>query len=165
MSMYFLVRKCFVGLENMVARIKGVIIGCLFKKVGKNFMVYSNCYFSGLNNIEVGDNISLSRGCIILGGGGVSIGDNSLFAPYVQIYSEDHAYLDTDKDIIKQTDSIRKKITIGSGCWIGANAIILKGVTVGNRSVIAAGAVVTKDVEPNCVYGGVPARLIRRKTA
>ena len=53
---------------------------------------------------------------------------------------------------------------IGKHVWIGAGAIILRGCKIGDYSVIAAGAVVTKDVEPNTIVGGVPARLIRNRS-
>ena len=53
-------------------------------------------------------------------------------------------------------------IHIGKNVWIGANATILAGVTVGDGSVVAAGAVVAKDVEPNTVVGGVPAKFIKK---
>ena len=53
-------------------------------------------------------------------------------------------------------------IHIGKNVWIGANATVLAGVTVGDGAVVAAGAVVTKDVEPNTIVGGVPAKLIKR---
>lgn len=58
--------------------------------------------------------------------------------------------------------------TFGSGVpvidddvWIGPGVRILGDITVGNNSIIGANAVVTKDIEPNSVVGGVPARLIR----
>ena len=53
-------------------------------------------------------------------------------------------------------------IRIGDGAWLGAGVMVLGGVTVGNGCVVAAGAVVHVDTEPDTVYGGVPARLIRR---
>lgn len=49
---------------------------------------------------------------------------------------------------------------IQDGVWIGANVVILRGVTVGYRSIIAAGAVVTKNIPPDEIWGGVPARHI-----
>jgi maltose O-acetyltransferase len=55
-----------------------------------------------------------------------------------------------------------KSVFIGNGVWVGVNATILPGITIGDGCVIAAGAVVTSDCEPNCLYGGVPAKIIKR---
>lgn len=52
------------------------------------------------------------------------------------------------------------KIDIRDNCFIGFNAIIMRNVTIGPNSIVAAGAVVTKDVPPNSVVGGVPAKVI-----
>ena len=54
-----------------------------------------------------------------------------------------------------------KPVHIGKDAWIGAGATILPGVTVGDNAVVAAGAVVTKDVAPNTIVGGNPAKLIK----
>lgn len=52
------------------------------------------------------------------------------------------------------------KIIIRDNCFIGVNSIVLPGVTIGPNSIVAAGSVVTKDVLPDMVYGGNPARKI-----
>lgn len=52
------------------------------------------------------------------------------------------------------------KIVIEDNCNIGVNAIILPNVTIGKNSVIAAGAIVVKDIPPNSIAGGVPAKVL-----
>ena len=52
-------------------------------------------------------------------------------------------------------------VKIGTGAWLGARCTILPGVTVGDGAVVAAGAVVTKDVPPNALVAGVPAKIVR----
>ena len=54
-----------------------------------------------------------------------------------------------------------KPVHIGRNAWIGVGAIILPGVTIGENAVVAAGAVVTKDVAPNAIVGGNPAKFIK----
>lgn len=52
-------------------------------------------------------------------------------------------------------------IHIGKNVWIGSNATILAGVSIGDGAIVAAGAVVTKNVPPNTIVGGVPAKVIK----
>ena len=56
-----------------------------------------------------------------------------------------------------------KPIEIGHHCWIGTGAIVLQGVKIGDGAVVAAGAVVTKDIPANEVWGGVPAKYIKKR--
>ena len=57
---------------------------------------------------------------------------------------------------------VTKNIVVGDGVWIGANSTILPGVSIGDGSVVGAGSVVTKDVGPNVVVAGNPARVLKR---
>ena len=51
-------------------------------------------------------------------------------------------------------------ITIGNDVWIGAGCRILKGVTIGDRSIVGAASIVTKNVPPDTIVAGNPARII-----
>ena len=51
--------------------------------------------------------------------------------------------------------------TIGSDCWICADAVILSGVTIGHGAIVGAGAMVVRDVAPFSVVGGNPCKFIR----
>ena len=61
----------------------------------------------------------------------------------------------------RRATSHLEPILIGANVWIGANVTVTPGVTIGDGAIIAAGAVVTKDIPPNVIAGGVPAKIIR----
>ena len=52
-------------------------------------------------------------------------------------------------------------VTIEENVWIGDSAIICKGVTIGENSIIGAGAVVSRDIPPNTIAAGNPARVVK----
>lgn len=85
----------------------------------------------------------------------IIIGKNAHIARGVVIRDYDGHYIE---DASYRT---AKPITIGDNVWIGYRAMILKGVTIGNNSVVAANSVVTKNVPPNCIVAGNPAKIIR----
>jgi maltose O-acetyltransferase len=86
--------------------------------------------------------------------GGLVIGDHVDIASEVMIWTSEH-------DVNSPTmDPIEDKVVIEDYAFIGPRVIILPGVTIGRGAVVAAGAVVTKDVAPNEIVGGVPAKKI-----
>lgn len=66
------------------------------------------------------------------------------------------AYTNVDPNV-----TINGEAKIGSTCLIGANAFV-RDVTLGDFVTVGAGSVVVKDVEPDCVVAGVPAKVIRQ---
>lgn len=106
---------------------------------------------------KVGKGVFINFGCTFLDQGGIEIGDGVFLAPDVKILTETHP-----EDPSVRHTLIRKPVKIGRNVWIGAGAMILPGVTVGANSIIAAGAVVTKDVAPDSIVAGVPAKFVRK---
>ncbi len=54
-------------------------------------------------------------------------------------------------------------VSVGEGALIGIGAVAIPGISIGARSVVGAGAAVTRDLPPDCVAVGVPARVIKIK--
>ena len=85
----------------------------------------------------------------------ITIGDDC-------VISHDFTIMDSDAHELEGSRNTNP-VHIGNHVWIGTRVTILNGVTVGDGAVIAAGSVVTKDVAPNSLVGGVPAKMIKSK--
>ena len=141
-----------------------------FFQCGKSFHLGERNDFRGIQNIHVGDNVSFGPDTRIWTvGAHVYIGNDVMFGPGVTIISGDHrtdlkgkpmrAVLPSEK--LAEND---QDVVVEDDVWIGSNATILKGARIPRGSVIASGAVVTKRLDgENCIWGGVPARLIGRR--
>lgn len=106
--------------------------------------------------ISLGKNVFINHNCSFLDIGGITIEDDVQIGPSVNLTSENHPLAPGDRKTV-----LPKLITIKRNAWIGAGATILPGVTVGENSVVAAGAVVSRDVPPNTVVAGVPAKVVK----
>ncbi|WP_233568720.1 DapH/DapD/GlmU-related protein [Kocuria soli] len=107
-------------------------------------------------HITIGERAFVNADCFFVDLGGITIDDDALIAPRVTILSVNH-----DPDPIARRSVITAGVHIGRNAWIGAGATICPGVTVGENAVVGAGSVVTKDVAPNTVVGGIPAKHLR----
>ncbi|HQU26615.1 MAG TPA: acyltransferase [Acidimicrobiales bacterium] len=111
--------------------------------------------------VRIGRHCVIGRGSHIVGHWSIEIGDDIQTGPYVYVTDQNHAYDDPDAPIGWQRPK-EAAVTIGSGSWIGAHAVILPGTTLGRNTVVAAGAVVRGTFPDRVVLGGVPARVLRR---
>jgi acetyltransferase-like isoleucine patch superfamily enzyme len=93
---------------------------------------------------------------------GVHIEDN-VFIGHGVMFTNDLFPRATNADGTQQTEADWKVIEtrVKKGASIGSNATILCGITIGENSLIGAGSVVTKDVPPNTVVAGVPAKILK----
>ena len=113
--------------------------------------------------------VSINLNCTFIDCNRITIGNDVLIAPCVHLSTSGHPVELVDRltpDWNPESGAYRwrtfaKPITIGNGCWIGANVVVLPGVTIGDGAVIGAGSVVTKDIPANVVAVGNPCRVIR----
>lgn len=117
----------------------------------------------GAGGIRLGRGVEINCFGFIDGSGGVDIGERTLVGPGVRIISYQHAF-DGREPICAQA-SVAEPVRIGRDVWIGANVIIMSGVTIGEGAVVGAGAVVSRDIPAWAVAVGVPARVLRYRTA
>jgi acetyltransferase-like isoleucine patch superfamily enzyme len=127
------------------------------KKVDESFLLIPPFYTAGGGEIRVGHNVFVNQNCTFYDLGGLDIADDVMIGPNVSIITMGHP-LEPSR---RRAATIGKPIAIERNVWIAAGATIVGGVTVGENSVVAAGSVVTKDVPPNILVGGNPARVIR----
>ena len=110
--------------------------------------------------IKIGDNVGIS-GATIYARESVEIGDNTLIGGNVKILDNDFHPLDIDDRNNDVKEKIKSKpIKIGKNCFIGVNAIILKGTELGDGCIVGAGAVVSGKFPPNSTIVGNPAKII-----
>ena len=134
---------------------KRVIESC-----GKNVNIEKGATFTP--KLKIGDYSGVGIRCEMTGD--ITIGKYVMMGPEVIIYTQNHAFDRTDIPMMYQGGTAEKPVIIEDDVWIGRRVIIMGGVHIGKGSVIGAGAVVTKDVEPYSVVGGVPAKLIKKRT-
>lgn len=131
-------------------------------KLDEGAMINSPFYMEFANHLEMGVNSFINYDCIMLNNAMVKLGDNVLVGPKVSFYTAMHPI---DAKQREQWLVYAKPIIVEDNVWIGGSATILGGVTIGKNAIVGAGAVVTKDVEPNTIVVGNPARVLRKITA
>lgn len=127
-------------------------------RIGSGSYINRNCYIMDPNRLKIGKYSHVNRMCTLDARGGLTIGDSVSVSHGVMLMTGSHDF----NSVNFQVNYL--PITIGDYAWIGCGAIVLQDVNIGRGAVVAAGAVVTKDVPPYTVVGGMPARVIGRRS-
>jgi len=129
------------------------IYGDSFLETGSNARIYigarthiqPGCHLHAhVSNIEIGECVEIAANC-----GFFSYGHGAVLG----------------KLIMEQPLNSKGDIRIGDGAWLGYGVTVLQGVTIGAGAVIGAGSVVSRDIPENAIAAGVPAKVIRYRTA
>ena len=157
MSMLFSLPRyrIFLYLKYSLLRLMGA-------KIGKGVVIYPGVWIAPGRNLTIGDEVDLAKDVLITTSGGVEIGDRTLIGYRTQILSANHTIPPIGERFPISGDAFGT-VKIEADVWIGANCVITAGTTIGTGAVVAAGSVVTKDVPPNAIVGGVPAKLIKMR--
>lgn len=142
---------------NDADEVRALFSELIGKKVDDSFLLAPPFYTTGGLDIHVGRNVFINQNCTFYDLGGLEIGDDVMIGPNVSLITSGHP-IDPAQ---RRTCVVAKPIVIERNVWIAAGATIIGGVTVGENSVVAAGSLVTRNVPPNTLVGGNPARVIR----
>ena len=142
---------------NDADEVRALFSELIGKKVDDSFLLIPPFYATGGVEIRVGRNVFVNQNCTFYDLGGLDIADDVMIGPNVSLITSGHPI----EPSRRRDRVVAKPIVIERNVWIAAGATIIGGVTVGENSVVAAGSVVTKDVPPNTLVGGNPARVIR----
>lgn len=147
------------GLEEPRARLAHVLLQA---KVGAGVTLNPHIDFGHeARFITIGAGSHLQRRCTLYAvwGDPIEIGANVFVGAETMLWTGTHEIGPPSQ---RCGLGLTQPITIGDGCWLGARVTVLGGVEIGAGSVIAAGALVNKSIPSNELWGGVPAKFIRR---
>ena len=134
---------------------------------GKNFEAFAPFYCEYGVNIHVGRNCFVNYNSVFLDVAPITLGDNVLVGPNVTLATPNHPFVAEERAYTDYPNGCHEleyaqPIAIGDHCWLCAGVTVCGGVTIGAGSIIAAGAVVTRDIPPNSIAAGVPAKVLRQ---
>jgi len=131
-------------------------------RIGEHSLIQGPIRLSGEGNpcllLTIGDYTLISGPVHIDLGAPVRIGAGVRIGHDVSLLTINH---EIGSQYLRSGTRVFAPIEVGDGAWLASRTTVLPGVTIGAGAVVAAGAVVTRDVEPNTLVAGVPARLVR----
>lgn len=131
------------------------------KSIGDNIYVPQNVIIKNQSKLSIGSNFSIHEFSYIDAAGGIEIGDNVSIAHNCSLISFEHGWDDINIPI-KYNPTKLNKITIGNDVWLGCGVRILSGTVIEDRVIVAAGAVVKGYLQSGYIYGGVPAKRLKK---
>lgn len=130
----------------------------LFGSVGAGVVVRPPVYVDYGIFTSIGEGTFMNYGCVLLDVADITIGAHCQFAPGVKLLTAWHPLEARPRSEGLEAAS---PITIGDNVWLGADVLVLPGIEIGDNTVVGAGSVVTKNLPPNVVAFGNPAKVQR----
>jgi maltose O-acetyltransferase len=125
--------------------------------MGTGAIVESGVFFFGAN-VTLGNYCVVNHSAYFDSKDQITIGPRVAVAMGVMLFTSNHEMGD---ELKRWGEYKTAPIDVGAGVWLGARVLVMPGVTIGDGCIVGAGSVVTKDLEPNAIYAGVPAKKLR----
>lgn len=148
-------RMTFGWLRPFLYRLAGA-------RIGVGTRIYGVVQMEGVG--DVAEKLGVGAGCMFTTplylnlSAPITIGNEVVIGHHVLIITDGHEIGPAAR---RCGERVARAVAIEDGAWIGARATLLPGVTVGRGAVVAAGALVNRDVPPDTLVGGVPARVLK----
>ncbi len=126
-------------------------------KIGKNTFPCRRVEILYPKGLQLANGVSIGWFAELDARGGITVDHDTNISSHVKMITGSH-----DLDDSEFTADFQP-IHIGHHCWVASGATILQGISIGDGAVVAAGAVVTKDIPPYEIWGGIPAKYIRKR--
>jgi maltose O-acetyltransferase len=144
------------GVDDAAER-RGLLLG-LLGQLGEGSEIKPPLRCDYGYRIRVGARTFVNYGLVALDVASIEIGDDVQIGPNVQLLTPTHPL---EPDARRAKWEAAEPIAIEGNVWLGGGVIVLPGVTIGENTVVGAGSIVTKDLPPNVVAAGNPARVVR----
>lgn len=141
--------------EPSVEKIRPLLNELLFNRLPESSYIMPPVQIDFGMQMSIAENVFINHSLTLMSAGGIEIGEGSQIGPQVTMVTTNHDF--NHRNVLNC-----RGIKIGKNVWIGARVTIMPGVTVGDNAVIAGGALVVKDVEPDTVVAGVPAKCLKK---
>lgn len=126
-------------------------------KIGAGARIHASVDLWLPRNLDVGPGALIGPGVRLYNQGAIRIGADSVISQRAHLCASTHRTSDPGFELV------RRPVTIGTGCWVAAEAFVGPGVTMGDGAVLAARGVLFDDAEPLGIYRGNPAVLVRQR--
>jgi acetyltransferase-like isoleucine patch superfamily enzyme len=140
-------------------KLRRAVYARILPRIGRNVILHSGVVLEDPRT-SFGDDVWVSNGCYL---DYATVGDHVLVGPHAVILAGGrlHQTARLDLPIKLQPNNPKQPVSLGSGCWIGANATVM--ADIGHDAIVGAGSVVTRPVPPFAIVAGNPARVLKMR--
>lgn len=138
------------------SRVRRFVLRIFGARIGKNVILRPRLRVKFPWNMSIGDNCWIGEGVWIHNQAPVMIEENVVLSQESFITTGSH-------DIHGSMDLVVEPVNIHRGAWVTTRCIVLRGVHIGENAIVTPGSVVHKSLPPDCIYGGNPAKFIRKR--